>query len=184
MATEKENHILPTERTTNNTSNTPSIIDLTPKMQRFVQLYMTGQYKMNKLAQLLEVHPNTITNWLKRDDIQAVIADTQATTHKIVSTRLNALTTNAVNRLAELIDSPIDGVALQAVNSILDRGGHRSKQEIKVDKTITTYEQKLQDVIEKTIDVDFDNYTVLDVEGGEEDNNEQSNSNNENKGDK
>jgi len=84
----------------------------------------------------------------------------QKRTHEMVSTKLNILTINAVDKLADLIKSPIDGVALQAVSTVLDRCGHRPKQEIKIDKTVTTYEQKLQDVIEKTIDLSMDNYEV------------------------
>lgn len=158
MGIEKENLTLPTTETSD--EEELSIITLPPKMQRFIQLYMTGQYSLNKLAQLLELHPNTLSKWARRQDVQDIIADMQKKTHEMVSTKLNILTVSAVNKLAKLIDSPIDGVALQAVNTILDRSGHRSKQEIKIDKTVTTYEQRLQDVIEKTIDIDFDNYEM------------------------
>ena len=36
------------------------IVQLEPKLQRFVHLYLTGQYNNRQLAQLLEVHENTI----------------------------------------------------------------------------------------------------------------------------
>lgn len=155
MDTKKENPILLTEKTSDDDS--VSIVQFSPKMQRFVQLYMTGQYTLNKLAQLLEVHPNTLGKWLKRADVKTFITQMQSETHDIVATKLNILTLNAVNKLSELINSPIDGVALQAVNSTLDRGGHRPKQEIKVDKTITTYEEKMKKLIDDTIeDVEYD----------------------------
>ena len=155
MDTKKENPILPTEEVNNDDS--VSIVQFSPKMQRFIQLYMTGQYTLNKLAQLLEVHPNTLGKWLKRGDVKTIITQMQSETHDIVATKLNILTLNAVNKLGELINSPIDGVALQAVNSTLDRGGHRPKQEIKVDKTITTYEEKMKKLIDDTIeDVEYD----------------------------
>jgi len=64
---------------------------------------------------------------------------------------LKTLTLKATQRLAELMDSSIDAVALQAVKDVLDRGGHKQKTEIKVDKTITTIEQKMKDLIEATI---------------------------------
>ena len=124
---------------------------LPPKMQRFVQLYMTGQYTLNKLAQLLDVHPNTLGKWLKRQDVQEIINEMQKDTHDIVGIQLKALTLKAVTRLSELTNSPIDGVALQAVKDILDRAGHKPKQEIKVDKTVTTFEQRLNNLIEETI---------------------------------
>lgn len=134
------------------TSNHP-ITDLPPKMQRFIQLYMTGQYSLSKLAMLLEVHPNTLGKWLRRKDVRDIIADMQQATQDVVNMQLKALTLKAVNKLSALTDSPIDGVALQAVKDILDRAGHKPKQEIKVDKTVRTYEEKLNDIIKETIDV-------------------------------
>lgn len=126
------------------------------KVQRFIHLYMTGQYTLSKLAQLLEVHPNTLQNWLRRKDVKEIINEMQQTTHDVVAIQLKALTLNAVARLGELTKSPIDGVALQAVKDVLDRAGHKPKQELKIDKTITTYEQRLNDLIKNTIDADVE----------------------------
>lgn len=128
---------------------------LEPKQQRFVHLFTTGQYSNAKLAQLLEVHPNTISNWLKRADVQGAIADIQDTTHSLVSNDLKNLTLKATSKLRDLMDSPIDGVALAAVKDVLDRAGHKSKQEIKIDKTVTTIEEKFKSLVDATIiDVD------------------------------
>lgn len=136
--------------------DTSLITTLPPKMQRFIHLYMTGQYSHNKLAQLLDVHPNTILNWSKRKDVQECINDLQEATHVMVSTQLKNLTLQATNKLQELINSPIDGVALQAVKDVLDRAGHKTKQEIKIDKTVTTVEQKMKQLIDSTIvDAEF-----------------------------
>jgi hypothetical protein len=49
------------------------------------------------------------------------------------------------------MNSPIDGVALQAVKDVLDRSGHKQKTEIKIDKTVTTIEQKMKELIDNTI---------------------------------
>lgn len=129
---------------------------LPPKMQRFIHLYMTGQYTINKLAQLLEVHPNTLHKWMKREDVKEIITDMQSETHDIVAIQLKALTLKAVGKLGALTDSPIDGVALQAVKDILDRSGHKPKNEIKVDKTVTTIEQRFKELVDNTIDVDYE----------------------------
>ena len=128
---------------------------MSPKMQRFIHLYMTGQYTLNKLSQLLEVHPNTMSNWIKRADVKEAIQDMQDATHQLVSVQLKTLTNKAVNRLHDLMDSPIDGVAFQAVKDVLDRGGHKSKQEIKIDKTITTVEERMRELINNTIDAEY-----------------------------
>lgn len=132
------------------------LAEMPPKMQRFVHLYMTGQYSINKLAQLLELHPNTLGNWLKREDVKHAIGEMQSLTHDIVSNQMKAMTLKAMERMRELMDSPIDGVALQAVKDVLDRSGHKSKQEIKIDKTVRTFEEKLSDLIENVIDADYE----------------------------
>lgn len=157
MSTDKEKDILDTQNELMEVDEVGSkISELPPKMQRFIHLYMTGQYSLNKLAQLLEVHPNTLGNWLKRKDVRVVITEMQETTHDVVGIQLKALTMKAVNKLGSLTDSPIDGVALQAVKDILDRAGHKPKNEIKVDKTVTTIEQKFKELVDATIDVDYE----------------------------
>lgn len=152
------------EQSTSLVEEVHPISELPPKMQRFVHLYMTGQYTISKLAQLLEVHPNTLYNWLRREDVKNLISSMQEETHNIVAVQLKALTLKATNKLSELVESPIDGVALQAVKDILDRAGHKPKNEIKVDKTVRTFEEKLSDVIDKTIDVSDYEVVVLDEE--------------------
>lgn len=136
-----------------NVEETSLIPELDYKQQRFVHLYLTGNYKNTELAELFEVHPNTITLWLRKPAIKKAIETLQEDIHNTVSNQLKNLTLKAVDRLNDLIESPIDGVALQAVNSILDRAGHRPKQEIKVDKTVTTIEQKMKQLIDSTIDI-------------------------------
>lgn len=154
MSTNEENNALAELEPLDPTSE--ALAGLTQKQQRFIHLYLTGQYTVQKLAQLLEVHPNTLFNWLKRTDVKDIIADMQATTHDMVAVQLKNLTMAATDKLSKLINSPIDGVALQAVKDILDRSGHKAKQEIKVDKTVTTIEQKLGELINSTIvDAEF-----------------------------
>lgn len=134
-----------------------AIMALPPKQQRFIHLYTTGQYSLQKLAELLEVHPNTVGTWLKRKDIREILEEMQQTTHDVVDAQLKSLALLASNRLRELANSPIDGVALNAVKDILDRTGYKAKQEIKIDKTVTTIEQKLANLIDATIiDAEYD----------------------------
>ena len=136
------------------------LTQLPPKMQRFIHLYTTGQYTYAKLAQLLEVHPNTITKWMRNSTVQEIIYEMQQATHEMVSHQLKNLTVQAMNRLGELINSPVDGVAMQAVKDVLDRGGHKTKNEIQVDKKVTTVEEKIRNLADETIDVE----EVQDVE--------------------
>ena len=129
---------------------------LEPKLQRFVHLYLTGQYNQTQLAQLLEVHKNTINSWLKREDVNIAIKEYQAMEHEMIDVQIKALRMKAIEKMNELMDSPIDGIAFQACKDILDRTGHKAKNEIKVDKTVKTIEMQLNDLAENLItDVDF-----------------------------
>lgn len=151
MRTEEERHMIVKNNV--DEAEKASILDLPPKQQRFVHLYMTGHYTLAKMGELLEVHPQTLSNWLKRKEVKEVINEMQETTHLVVGAQLKAMSNVAAARLLELMDSPIDGVAFQAVRDVLDRAGHRPKQEIKVDKTVTTYEERLKSLIDDVIDV-------------------------------
>jgi transposase-like protein len=153
MSTEKENLTLATQAEEDETS---PLVSMPVKMRRFVELYMTGLYTVQKLAQLLEVHPNTCFNWLRKKEVKDAIALIQEGTHQQVQVELKALTLKATQKLHQLMDSPIDGVALQAVKDVLDRAGHKQKQEIKIDKTVTTVEQKMKELIDNTIDVEYE----------------------------
>lgn len=127
------------------------MFQLDPKIQRFLQMYMTGQYTILKIAELLQVHPNTAHGWMRRKEVKEALAEAQGEVHGQVSAQLKSLTLKAVNKLHGLIDSPIDAIALQAVKDVLDRGGHKTKNEIKVEKTVTTVEQQLKQLIDSTV---------------------------------
>lgn len=128
---------------------------LEPKLQRFVHLYLTGQYNQRQIAQMLEVHENTISTWLKREDVNLTIKEYQATEHEMIDTQIKAMRMKAIQKMNDLMDSPIDGIAFQACKDILDRTGHKAKNEIKVDKTVKTIEMQLRDLADDIIDVDF-----------------------------
>lgn len=130
---------------------------LEPKLQRFVHLYLTGQYNQTQIAQLLDVHINTINAWLKRDDVSMQIKEYQQAEHELVDAQIKAMRSKAIHKMNDLMDSPIDGIAFQACKDILDRTGHKAKNEIKVDKTVKTIEVQLQELASSVFeDVDFE----------------------------
>ena len=133
------------------------IVQLEPKLQRFVHLYLTGQYNNRQLAQLLEVHENTIGKWLKDDNVNTAIKEYQAMEHEMIDVQIKAMRMKAIQKMNDLMDSPIDGIAFQACKDILDRTGHKAKNEIKVDKTVKTIEMQLKDLADTLItDVAFE----------------------------
>ncbi len=76
--------------------------------------------------------------------------------HEMIDVQIKAMRMKAIEKMNELMDSPIDGIAFQACKDILDRTGHKAKNEIKVDKTVKTIEMQLNDLAENLItDVDF-----------------------------
>ena len=129
---------------------------LEPKLQRFVHLYLTGQYNQRQIAQLLDIHENTVSQWLKREDVNASIKEYQAMEHEMIDTQIKAMRMKAIQKMNDLMDSPIDGIAFQACKDILDRTGHKAKNEIKVDKTVKTIEMQLTDLADGIFDADFE----------------------------
>lgn len=151
-------------------SGLPSeVVDnLTPAKIRMIMLYLTGQYTQKKIGQIVGVSTTTIQNWLLDPNIQLVIKEIQSREFVKINNDLNALKNKAVSTLYELLDSTMDTVRYQAAKDILDRGGHKPQQSIKVDKTVTTREEQLKSLIESTISdddvVDISEYEGVDDE--------------------
>ena len=138
---------------------------LNPRQQRFIHLYLSGQYQIKQIAELLNMSLSGVRGWLKNPDIKAIIEDIQADEDDIVRQGLKAIRLSALYKMQGLLNSPIDGIAYQAARDILDRTGHKAptKQEVKVE--VYTFEQQLQEAI-KSIDkpeefIDVDDYEVV-----------------------
>ena len=102
------------------------------------------------------MHINTVYSWINREDVQMVITDMQKKEHEAVEIRLKSLRAKALEKMNDLMDSPIDGVAFQACKDVLDRTGHKAKNEVKVEKTVKTIEMQLKDLADNIFtDVDF-----------------------------
>lgn len=130
-----------------------SIVDaLSPAKTRMIMMYLTGQYTQKKLGQVIGVSENTIRTWLLEQTVQTVIAELQRREFAVLDGQLKALRYKAVSTMNELMDSDMDNVKFQAAKDILDRGGHKAVQNIKVDKTVTTLEQQLASLADFTID--------------------------------
>lgn len=141
----------------------PELIDnLTPAKTRMILMYLTGQYSQKKLGQIIGVSENTIRAWLLDPTVQAVIKELQQREFAVVDSKLKALRHKAIDTMNELLESDMDNVRFQAAKDILDRGGHRPQQTIKVNKTVTTLEQQLKDLADFTID-DADVIDISDI---------------------
>lgn len=142
---------------------------LNPAKTRMIMLYLTGQYSQKKMGQIIGVSENTIRTWLLDPSVQLVIKEIQQREFAVIDGQLKALRYQALDAMQELLSSDMDNVRFQAAKDILDRGGHKPQQSIKVDKTITTLEQQLASLADFTIDdaevIDIDDY-VEEVKSG------------------
>lgn len=138
---------------------------LDPRKQRFVHLYVSGQYKISQIAELMQMSIIGIRTWLKRPEIKEAIEELQTQEDEIVRQTLKAARLSALEKMQKLLDSPQDAIAYQAARDILDRTGHKAptKNETKIE--IYSFEQQLRQAIEQASDIeefiDVDDYEVV-----------------------
>lgn len=139
---------------------------LTPAKVRMILLHLTGQYNQVKIAKIIGVSDNTIRSWLVDPNVQLVIKELQAREFAVVDSTLKAMRYKALSTMDELLESDMDNVRYQAAKDVLDRGGHKAQQNIKVEKTVTSVEQQLASLADFTIDesevIDIDVDDILD----------------------
>ena len=115
-------------------------------------MYLTGQYTQKKIATIVGVSENTVRTWLLDPSVQMVIKEIQQREFAVIEGQLKAMRYKALSTMDDLLDSSMDNVRYQAAKDILDRGGHKPQQSIKVDKTVTTREEQLASLAAFTID--------------------------------
>lgn len=139
---------------------------LTPAKVRMILLHLTGQYNQVKIAKIIGVSDNTIRSWLVDPNVQLVVKELQAREFAVVDSTLKAMRYKALSTMDELLESDMDNVRYQAAKDVLDRGGHKAQQNIKVEKTVTSVEQQLASLVDFTIDesevIDIDVDDILD----------------------
>lgn len=139
---------------------------LTPAKVRMILLHLTGQYNQVKIAKIIGVSDNTIRSWLVDPNVQLVVKELQAREFAVVDSTLKAMRYKALSTMDELLESDMDNVRYQAAKDVLDRGGHKAQQNIKVEKTVTSVEQQLASLADFTIDesevIDIDVDDILD----------------------
>lgn len=135
---------------------------LSPAKIRMILLYLSGHYTQTKIAKIIGVSDNTIRTWLLDDSVQTVMRELQAKEFAVVEASLKAMRYKALNTMDELMDSTMDNVRFQAAKDVLDRGGHKPQNNIKVEKTVVNLEQQLASLQDFTIneediiDIDID----------------------------
>jgi hypothetical protein len=129
-----------------------ALAELTPAKRRMIFLYLTGQYTLRKIAEIIGVHEATIYNWMMQEQIQVAIKEIQKREAEIIDSSIKTMNFKALQTINDLMDSPMDAVRFQASKDVLDRSGHKAITEMKIDKTVTTIEKQLRDLAEMAID--------------------------------
>lgn len=136
-----------------------ALMSLPPKQRRFIPMFLSGQYNKSQIAELLNVQPDTIRRWLAKKEVQDIINEEQTYVTESARAELKTLNEAALHTMRGLLKSPIDGIKYQAAKDILDRNGLKGINEIKIDKTVTTIEQRITSLIDDTmgdiVDVEF-----------------------------
>lgn len=127
------------------------LLKLTPAKMQLVNLYLTGNYSQQRLATILGISTSTVRAWLLDENIQSVIKELQSRELALIQSNLNTLRYKAISTMEDLLSSNMDNVRFQAARDILDRGGLKAQQSIKVDKTVTNLEQQFADLAEYKI---------------------------------
>lgn len=128
-----------------------------PRVNRIVQLWLTGSYSTAEIADIVDVSKDTVQKWLRRREIKEYISAHQAEELAILKTKMASNADKAFQKMVDLLDSNIDNVALQASKDILDRTGFKPVNEVKSEVVHKTYEQQLKDMLASTsIDVEYE----------------------------
>lgn len=123
------------------------LLDRQPKVGRAVQLFIGGGHTRAEIGSLLGVTAATVGKWLRDPGVEKYMKEFQLEESKLIKARMHASSAAAIDKIVRLLDSPIDGIALQAAKDLLDRAGHKPKQEVKKEVTVKTFEQQLFDIV-------------------------------------
>jgi len=135
------------------------LLDKQPKIGRAVQLFLAGGHTRIEIASMLGTTARTVGRWLREPDVVQYMKEFQIEEGKIIKARMHSSSAAAIDKMVKLLDSPIDGVALQAAKDLLDRAGHKPKQEVKKEVTIRTFEEELSSLVgDDFSDVDYEEY--------------------------
>lgn len=129
-----------------------------PHIQQAIQMWLTGKYKLNQIADETGYSYEAVRLWLTRDEnIRAYITAYQEEEMILVKNKLSSSTTVALDKMIELCESTCEGIAIQAARDILDRTGLKPIQKVQKEITVNTYEDKI-----KELTVNIDDYEVID----------------------
>jgi transposase-like protein len=138
------------------------VIGQKPALQRrLINLYLSGNYTVRQMAQIIGVAHSTICKWLREPQIREAIEKYQQEEDMIVNASLKALRMKAIQKASELLDADNEMVQSIMVRDVLDRTGHKAVEKKEVTHNIT-YEQRIQMLLNGDEDKTVENveYTI------------------------
>ncbi|MDD3414877.1 MAG: hypothetical protein PHY47_12865 [Lachnospiraceae bacterium] len=133
---------------------------LEPHQQRFIHMYLSGDYTIPKIASVLGYHPDTLRRWLRKPEFKAVLDEYQNEETEIVTQTLMALRLKALYKMSDLMNSPVDGIAYQAARDVLDRTGFKATQKQDVKIEVYNYETQIKEILGNDIDLIEADYKI------------------------
>lgn len=99
---------------------------LKPKQRKCIELMLEGEKKQKEIAAALNISEKTISEWKKNEEFIAAYDEALKAVLRYASGK-------ALRKQIKLIDSRSDNVAHLAAKDILDRGGYKAAEEIKLE---------------------------------------------------
>ena len=136
---------------------------LPPAQLRAVNLYLTGAYSMTQIGKIIGVQAQTVSKWLKSDNVIEVMNKIQERELELNRLELNNLRHKAIGTMEDLLNSTMEQVRLGAARDILDRTGMGAVKETKIQKDVKV-EQQVKSDLESLADFLIDDAEVIDIE--------------------
>jgi transposase len=102
---------------------------LSAKQMKAVELMVLGDMNQRQIAATVRVSEKTLWEWKKNDEFMNEY-------RKLIRNRFQYAAAAATNKLVKLLESNQDGVALGAINSLLDRTGYKPEDVLKIEGVV------------------------------------------------
>ena len=96
---------------------------LNPKQKKCIELMIDGSYTQKKMAEILNVAENTISNWKKNDEFMNEYNTT-------LKSNINQVAAKASNTMIKLLTARSEMVRYMASKDILDRAGFKATEKV------------------------------------------------------
>lgn len=128
---------------------------LTEKQIEAAEMLQSGEYLNKQVADIVGVHYNTITQWLKKPKFQEKMREIAKEHRERTLHMLNGATPVATEKLIELINGKDDRLAFEAAKYVIDRELGKTTAKIEVANPVEhTLEINIDDEVKRIMSGD------------------------------